>query len=185
MNQTCIDVNSRTKPQMWNKWMILGGEGNTQGTRAAEPSAAPPDSLPLTSPLSLSACRLTGLLLGPRLYGLREGTRKASLAFSKQRVFRPSQDGPTGFSSGTCGLRVLTLSWQSLQDAATGCGQVSDGLPLLLGRIRCFWEDYEGHGATFIQHKRHISALSQIQKSCVTLVHMLRGTFCTTTQCSH
>lgn len=37
----------------------------------------------------------------------------------------------------------LTLSWQSLQDAAAGCGQVSDGLPLFLSWIRRLWENWE------------------------------------------
>ncbi len=39
--------------------------------------------------------------------------------------------------------QFLTLSWQSLQDAAAGCGQVSDGLPLLLGGISRLWENWE------------------------------------------
>lgn len=39
--------------------------------------------------------------------------------------------------------KLLTLSWQSLQDAAAGCGQISDGLPLLLSWICCLWENWK------------------------------------------
>ncbi len=39
--------------------------------------------------------------------------------------------------------KLLTLSWQSLQDAAAGCSQISDGLPLLLSRICRLWENWE------------------------------------------
>lgn len=44
-----------------------------------------------------------------------------------------------------CGCKwgAHTLSWQSLQDAAAGCSQVSDGLPLLLCRVRRLWENWE------------------------------------------
>lgn len=154
------------------------------------------DSTELTSPWSLSACRLSGLLLAPQLCGLSEGTRTMLLTFWRQQVQTTTQRrvvalvwlwkvllrreawmDPTwvGHALHTCWrLRVcaykslLTFSWQSLQDAAAGCGQVRNGLPLLLGRICCFWEDYEGEEATFIQCKSHISALRQTQKSCIT-----------------
>lgn len=155
------------------------------------------DPTQLTSPWSPSACRLSGLLLAPQICGLNGGTGTTLLTFWRQHVQtiterrvvalvwlwklllrREAWMDPTrvGQALQTCWcLRVctykslLTFSWQSLQDAAAGCGQVRDGLPLLLGRICCFWEDYEGEEATFIQSKSHISALRQTQKSCVTL----------------
>lgn len=56
----------------------LEGEENTQEARALEPSSvALLHAGKLTSPLSLSACRLSGLLLGRglQIYGLSERTR--------------------------------------------------------------------------------------------------------------
>lgn len=147
----------------------------------------------LTSPWSLSACRLPGLLLAPQPCGLSEGTGTTLSTFWRrhvQTITEQLQAGalvwlwkfllrkeawmdPTlaGHALHTCWRlhkSLLTFSWQSLQDAAAGCGQVRDGLPLLLGRICCFWEDYEGEKATFIQSKSHISALRQTQKSRLT-----------------
>lgn len=65
----------------------------------------------LTSPLSLSACRLSGLLLGRdlQLYGLSEGTQTTLLTLWKQHVQKPVE------------LRVaLTLKWGHSEGSHSG-----------------------------------------------------------------